>query len=235
MNLILLFEQDFIDDSKVRIGTRRLEHLARVHRAAKGKTFKVGLVNGPLGTGKVIQVTDAHIEMAVTLTQPPPAPLPLTLVLALPRPKMLKRILQAVTTLGIKKIYLINAWKVEKSFWKSPVMEETNLEQQLVLGLEQCRDTIMPEIFIRRLFTPFVREELPVMAKNAPGLVAHPKTDRICPENLKEETLLAVGPEGGFIDMEIETFEQAGFQTISLGERILRTETAVPALVSRLF
>jgi len=235
MNLILLFEEDFIDDSRARIGTRRLDHLARVHSAASGDTFRVGLVNGHMGTGVVIHATDTHLDMAVTLAHPPPAALPLTLVLALPRPKMLKRILQAVTTLGVKRIYLINAWKVEKSFWKSPAMEKKSLEQQLILGLEQCRDTIMPEIFIRRLFTPFVKEELLELAENSLGLVAHPQTDQVCPRNVKEETILAVGPEGGFIDMEIETFEQAGFQTISLGERILRTETAVPALVSRLF
>ncbi|MEA1969947.1 MAG: 16S rRNA (uracil(1498)-N(3))-methyltransferase [Thermodesulfobacteriota bacterium] len=235
MNLILLFKKDFIDSQRVRITGRRLEHVKKVHKASKGDTLEVGLINSNMGTGEVTKITSSSLEMDVILTKQPPAPIPLTLILALPRPKMFKRILQTITTLGVKKIYLINSWRVEKSFWKSPAMEKENLEKELILGLEQAKDTMMPEIFIKRLFKPFVTKELPKIAKNSLALTAHPKTELLCPRNVKQDTMLAMGPEGGFIDIEIKTFERAGFKTVSLGKRILRTETAVPVLISRLF
>jgi RsmE family RNA methyltransferase len=46
---------------------------------------------------------------------------------------------------------------------------------------------------------------------------------------------LAIGPEGGFIAEEIASFENAGFQAVTIGERVLRVETAVAALIARLF
>jgi RsmE family RNA methyltransferase len=46
---------------------------------------------------------------------------------------------------------------------------------------------------------------------------------------------LAIGPEGGFIGEEIGAFERAGFLPVSMGERVLRVETAVAALIARVF
>jgi RsmE family RNA methyltransferase len=46
---------------------------------------------------------------------------------------------------------------------------------------------------------------------------------------------LALGPEGGWVEAEVESFRRAGFETVSLGSRVLRTESAVAALVGRLF
>ena len=162
-------------------------------------------------------------------------PLLLTLVLALPRPKMLKRIIEAVTTLGIKKIYLINSWRVEKSFWQSPLLDMEELQQHMVLGLEQGRDTIMPQISLNRFFTRFVTEELPLISKDSLKLTAHPKAAHICPTGVNTETTLVIGPEGGFIDIEVDTLTKQGFLSCHIGPRILKVETAVTYLISRLF
>ncbi len=234
MNLILLFKNDFIGSGKVRLKGRRFNHIKKVHRACEGDILSVGLVNQRMGTGLVTKITSQFVEMEVFLDTPPPVGLPLVLVLALPRPKMVRRIIQAVTCLGVKKIYLVNAWRVEKSFWSSPVLIRENLEKELILGLEQAKDTILPEIFLKPLFKPFVVEELPVIAENTLALAAHPKSCLSCPNNINTPVTLAVGPEGGFIDIEIKTLNQAGFKTVTLGKRILRTETAVPVLISRI-
>ncbi len=235
MNIIILFEDDFIDDKKVRLQGRRFGHIKQVHRAAKGDLLSVGLINGKIGKGVVIDITNDSVELEVTLTTHPPEKLPLVLVLALPRPKVFRRIIQAATSLGVKTIYLINSWRVEKSFWSSPVLIDENIEKELILGLEQACDTIMPEIFLRPLFKPFVLGELPLIAADTVALTAHPKASSPCPGgNINRPVTLAVGPEGGFIDVEIETLERIGFITVNFGKRILKTETAVPALISRL-
>lgn len=234
MNLILLFKNDFTGSTKVKLEGRRFNYIKKVHRACAGDVLSVGLINEQMGKGRITKITSEFAEMEVCLDTPPPARLPLVLVLALPRPKVVRRILQAVTCLGIKDIYLINAWRVEKSFWSSPVLNRENLEKELITGLEQAKDTVLPDIFLKPLFKPFVVEELPIIAENSLALTAHPKTSVPCPENIKTPITLAIGPEGGFIDIEIKTLEQAGFKTITLGKRILRTETAVPVLISRL-
>ncbi len=234
MNIIILFESDFTGHGKVKLAGRRFVYIKKVHRAEAGDFLFVGLLNGKMGKGLVKKITDSFVEMEVVLDIPPPEALPLVLVLALPRPKAVKRIVQAVTCLGIKTIYLINSWRVEKSFWSSPVLKRENVEKELILGLEQAKDTIMPEIFLKPLFKPFVLEELPLIAEKTIALTAHPKSFAPCPKDVAKPVTLAIGPEGGFIDIEIKTLEKSGFKTVSLGKRILKTETAVPVLISRL-
>ena len=233
MNLVLLFEDDFIGEGRVRLTGRRLEHVRTVHRARAGDELEVGVLNGRIGRGVVEGIDDSALQMSVTLDRDPPAALDVNLVIAVPRPKVLNRVIAASTSLGVKRMYLINAWRVEKSYWKSPRMSDSNLHMQCVLGLEQARDTVMPSIATRRLFRPFVEDELPAIIAGSRALVAHPYAQSTLPA-LAGPITLAIGPEGGFIEAEIASLEKIGFQPVSLGPRILRVETAVAALMGKL-
>ena len=223
MNLILLFEEDFIAEDVVRLTGRRREHMLAVHGAAVGDELVVGREGGKIGRGVVL--SDA-IEMRVTFDREPPPPLGVTLVVALPRPKVLHRLIASATSMGVKRIYLVNAWRVEKSYWKSPRL--ASLREPAVLGLEQARDTILPLIEQRRLFRPFVEDELPALARGTRKLVAHPGGSDA---TLSTPLTLAIGPEGGWIEKEIESLQAIGFETYSMGPRILRMETAVAAIL----
>jgi 16S rRNA (uracil1498-N3)-methyltransferase len=235
VNIILLHKTDYTDPCTVVLTDHRKDHIINVLKAEKHDSLFCGVVNGNMGQGTISEIKSSGVELKVHLDLSPPPPLPLTLILALPRPKMLKRIIESAATLGIKRIYLINSWRVEKSFWQSPVLNEENLNNILRTGLAQAKDTIVPQIYKKKLFTPFVKDELPEIAKNSLRITAHPKTNDPCPKNIDQQTTLAIGPEGGFIDLEVETLEQVGFKTVTLGSRILRTETAVPILLSKLF
>jgi RsmE family RNA methyltransferase len=236
MNIILLFNNDFISGlQRVCLRDRRFSHIQEVHHAAIGDELCVGLLGGNRGTGRVVALTDTSVEMELLLDSPPPEALQVTLVLALPRPKVLKRVLLSAASMGVKHIVLLNAFRVEKSFWKSPSLTEESLREALFAGLEQARDTILPEVLLRPLFKPFVEDELPAIVQGTLPLVAHPPASGPCPRNVAAPVTLAIGPEGGFIPYEVEKLMACGFTPISLGERILRVETAVPALLSRLF
>ena len=235
MNLLLLESHHFLDDYCVELDQRQFRHVLDIHQASVGDELRVGVVNGKVGRGVITQLAGEKLQLAVTLDTPPPPPLPLVVLLALPRPKMLKRSLQHLTALGVKKIVLINSYRVEKSFWQSPWLTPEKVREQLLLGLEQARDTVIPEVILEQRFKPFVEDRLPAMMAGHRGLVAHPVGGERCPHQLNEPAVLAIGPEGGFIDYEVEKLEQAGFERIHLGPRILRVETAVSAIVSKLY
>lgn len=237
MNIILLLESDFTDSgkSRVRLSGRRREHVCSVCRISAGDTLRVGLLNGKTGTGIVERIESGFIEMSVALAALPPEPLPLTLVLALPRPKALKRCLEAVAALGIKRIFIIESWRVEKSYWASPVLSPDAIREHLLLGLEQGGDTMLPVVEVKRRFKPFAEDELPRIIEGACALAGHPAAEERCPFNVNRPAVLAIGPEGGFIPFEIDLLTGIGFRPVTLGKRILRTEQAIPAFSGRLF
>ncbi|UVJ44365.1 16S rRNA (uracil(1498)-N(3))-methyltransferase [Pseudomonas sp. LS1212] len=235
MNLLLLEQADFVAADRVILRDRRFTHMQEVHRCEVGDSMRVGQLGGLMGRAQVLRLEGHEAELHVSLDQPPPAKLPLTLVLALPRPKMLRRVLQTIAAMGVPKLVLVNSYRVEKSFWQTPFLEPEALREQLVLGLEQARDSILPEVIIEKRFKPFVEDRLPAIAADTLGLVGHPGDYPACPRGLNQPVTLAIGPEGGWIPYEVDLLAKAGLQPVQLGERILRVETAVPALLARLF
>lgn len=235
MNLLLLEAADFVAVDRVILRDRRLKHIQDVHRAEAGESLRVGLLGGDMGQGRLLRLDANEAELEVALNQPPPAKLPITLLLALPRPKMLRRVLQTVAAMGVPRLVLLNSYRVEKSFWQTPFLEPAAIREQLLLGLEQARDTVLPEVSIEKRFKPFVEDRLPQLADGTRGLVGHPGDYPACPRALDEPVTLAIGPEGGWILYEVDKLAAAGLQPVQLGARILRVETAVSALLARLF
>jgi RsmE family RNA methyltransferase len=214
---------------------RRARHIVAVHRAQPGTGLRVGVIGGRVGRATVVRVGDEEVELEVMLEAGPPPPLPLTLVLALPRPKVLRRVLGAAAAFGIKRIVLFGACRVEKSYRQRPLAGEAAIREELLVGLEQARDTVLPSVEQRRLFRPFVEDELATLAAGSRLLVAHPGEAADCPRAVTTPVTLVVGPEGGFVDFELALLGKAGARAVSLGARPLRVEHAVAALLGRLF
>jgi RsmE family RNA methyltransferase len=235
VNLLLLEEADFIAADRVILRDRRLTHMQEVHRAVVGDSLRVGRIGGLLGSAELLRLEAHEAELRVNLDSAPPAKLPLTLLLALPRPKMLRRVFQTIATMGVPKVILLNSYRVEKSFWQTPFLEPAAIREQLILGLEQARDSVLPEIIIEKRFKPFVEDRLPQLVEGTLGLVGHPGQFPACPRAVQQPVTLAIGPEGGWIPYEIDLLNKAGLEPVQLGDRILRVETAVTALLARLF
>jgi 16S rRNA (uracil1498-N3)-methyltransferase len=237
MNLLLLEPSDIQDSQQepqaVITDARRLKHIHQTLDLKIGDSIKVGVRDGMKGTAQIAHLApDAATLSQFVLDTPPPAKLPLTLVLALPRPLVLKRLIMDAVTMGVERLVLLNSRCVEKSYWESQVFDE--LPQLVVLGLEQAGDTVAPVIELRPRFRPFVEDELPALVQGKTAIVAHPYAMQAAPIGLTSPCVLVVGAEGGFIPFEIDLLEKSGCQSVSLGQRILRTETAVPVLIGRL-
>ncbi|WP_410481115.1 16S rRNA (uracil(1498)-N(3))-methyltransferase [Pseudomonas plecoglossicida] len=235
MNLLLLEEADFVSADRVVLTDRRFTHMQEIHRVLVGDNLRVGRINGLMGKATVLRLDKHEAELQVAFDQQPPTKLPLTLVLAVPRPKMLRRLFQTVATLGVPRLILLNSYKVEKSFWQTPFLHPDSVRDNLILGLEQARDTVLPEVLIEKRFKPFVEDRLPAIAAGTLGLVGHPGPYPACPRAVQQPVTLAIGPEGGWIPYEVDLLGKAGLAPVQLGERILRVETAVTALLSRIF
>jgi len=234
MNLIILSEKD-IHSGKTEITGEKLKHILSNINPSVGDTLRTGLLNGFIGEGIVTDISDNKLALTLNLHSAPPAAIPLKLIIAMPRPKVLNRVIQHASSMGIKNIYIIKTWRVEKSYWDSPMLEEKNLLRQMITGLEQGKDTILPKIEIRKRFKPFIDDELPSIISGTMALAAHPVAENPCPRGVDSPITLAIGPEGGFIPYEIDALRNIGFIPVSLGERILRVETALPFLIGRLF
>ena len=137
--------------------------------------------------------------------------------------------------MGVKRIVLLGSWRVEKSYWASPHLEAEAMRGELLLGLEQGRDTVLPEVLLRRLFKPFVEDELDAVLPEPVRLLAHPagapSLGALDPTGSR--AALAIGPEGGWTPYEAEQLRRRGFVPFSLGPRVLRVDAAVPYAVGQ--
>jgi 16S rRNA (uracil1498-N3)-methyltransferase len=234
MNLLLFSARDRLDNNRVHIADNRLKHLQEVLAANAGDSLRVGEIDGLMGTAEILEINNNHALLAVDLQQRPPGKIPLTLVLAVPRPKMLRRILRMVAEMGVPELHLVNSYRVEKSYWQTPVLATDVVEDYFLQGLMQSRDTVLPQLHLHKRFKPFVEDEFSQLAQGRRCLLAHPGDHPPCPAASEEPTLLAIGPEGGFIPYEVEKLQAAGCEAISLGPRILRVENAVSTLIARM-
>lgn len=238
MNLIL-FDPDELAHGRLVLADRRGRHVRQVLRAAPGDRLRVGMVCGGIGVGEVLAIGGDQVELAVTLAEPPPAPPGVDLVLAMPRPKVLPRVIEAAAALGVGHIDLVNAWRVDKSYLDSRRIDLDGLAHHARLGCEQGGSTWVPELTLHRLLMPFVREVLPGrLAAVEIALVAHPRAaqpvEAAVPPGSRSRVLLAVGPEGGWIEREVHTFTELGFGAVTCMDRVLRVETSVAALLAQI-
>ena len=234
MNLLLLHPDQRLDGDLWRLNDRQASHVRTVLKLAPGDHCRAGLLNEGTGKARIESMENNKIEISLKVDSSSIPALPLKLLLALPRPKMLKRLLVDAASLGIKHITLVNAAKVDKSYWQTPNLKADLLAEKLLLGLEQAGDPVMPELRLAPRFRPFVEDELDAWAGSGQRLLAHPGPFADMPRGLAGPATLAIGPEGGWTPFEVALLEQQGFGCHRFGSRILRVETALPALVGAL-
>ena len=234
MNIVLLDPRQTDSEIWTISAKRQLEHLKLHINVQVGDTLKVGIREGQRYLTEVVEVTEQVIKLKPIQIEPVPAKLPVTLIVAMPRPKVLRRLIMDSVTLGVEKIILLHSYRVDKSYWQTPFLQQ--LDQYVTLGLEQAGDTIAPKIEIYKRFKPFVEDVLPsLITMNCPAYVAHPYADLKMPFAIDHSCTIVIGPEGGFISYEVDLLIKNGCQAVSLGNRIIRTETVIPYVLGRLF
>lgn len=236
MNVIILPPSAFDESGNANItNPAQSTHIKNVLKATVGDTLKIGKLGQNIGKGEIAQMNDEICQLKnITLNQSPPPKLNLTVILALPRPKVLRRLILDMTAFGVSHIIIVNSARTDKSYWGSPLLNR--IDEFVLEGLQQGIDTIPPAITFEKRFKPFVQDELPSIIKHKSSLVLHPYTDMTFRDYVAKNHLpdvIIVGAEGGFVPYEIELLQSVGVQVATLGERILRTESALNAILGR--
>ena len=244
MNRILLEPAEIGPDCRAVFGGVRAEHVRAVLKGTVGQVLKTGVVGGDIGQSVIEAISQESVTVLCTHDRPPLPPW-CDLVLAPPRPRVMKRLLPQLATIGVRRIFLVGAEKVEKAFWGAQLLKPEIYRPLLVEGLMQgAVSTEPPEIHQVRNFRRWLDSgdfERDFTGLNT-RIVAHPysmgtvpvTTMGTAPETaMGTVPVFAIGPEGGWTDAEVAALEAHGFIRHALGPRILKTETAAIALLSR--
>lgn len=228
MNLLLLEAHEV--GAPLRADDPRARHITEVLRRGIGGELDAGIVNGPRGKARVENVSKEWIHLSFQpLAEPPPLP-PLRLIVGLPRPQTARKVLQEATSLGVRAIDFVATDRGEPGYAQSTLWSTGEWRRHVIEGAQQAFCTRLPCI------SHGLRLE-DALACLPPSSAC----DRIALDNYESPTplsqttteapeiVLALGSERGWTTRERDLFRSAGFRLAHLGERVLRTETAVVA------
>ena len=227
MNILLFHAEELGNNSELRLEDYRARHLISVIGVEAGQSLRIGQIGGQTGQGVVLACGNDNVILRVTLSEPPIARHKLSLILALPRPKMLRRVFRTAAEFGVRDIHLVHSYRVEKSFWQSPLLQPAKIQNALIQGLERSGDTLLPRVTTHQRFKPFIEDVLPSIAAHKSLFIAHPAPHAEVLSSHAEEGFVMIGPEGGFIPYELEKAMEAGAKMVTLAPRILSVDTAV--------
>lgn len=229
MNLLLLEPHEIDPSGRVTLSDDRARHLLAVLKVKPGSTVRAGVLDGWQGTAVVLESGAARVLVECHFTEPGPAPGADTLLLAFARPKVLSRCLEHATALGFGRIVLFRSRRVEKSHLASHAIEASNVEERLRRGLEQSRRTHRPAVHFVSRFRELIEDHVDVLLPRHNRFVADADAEHeaALADVAAAPMSLVIGPEGGLIDHELESFRARGFRLVRTGREPLRVETAL--------
>jgi RsmE family RNA methyltransferase len=236
MNHLLLQAHELDANHEFHVREARAQHLKDVLRVEVGQTLRAARLDCESGLAEVLALETNLVRLRYQPGPPCPLPAKKALLLALPRPKVLSRCIQHATALGYTNIALFRSYRVEKAHLDSARLSEERLLADVMLGLEQGRLVHQPKLEVFHRFRPFVEDLLPERILHLRAYVAHPgavhSTQQLSPT--AHPYALALGPEGGFVDFELELLAANGCQPIRGPEAPLRVESALSYFTGQL-
>jgi RsmE family RNA methyltransferase len=214
----------------------RAAHLLNVIKDTPGQSVRVGRLDGPFGRGIVQSAGGGQVTLRCEYDASVPCRPNVDVLLALPRPKVMRRLWAQLAALGVGRIILTNAERVERHYFDTHVITETTYRPLLIEGLQQARDTRVPVVSIHRQFKILIEDHLDELCPDGLRVVADPSgltpLAAAIGEHVSGRVLIAIGPEGGWNAFELTLLQKRGFQLVGLGTRTLRVDTACVSLLS---
>jgi len=242
LNLIIVENGDSVGGGRYRLSGERAEHVFKVLKAEVGDELKVGMLNGGKGVGVVEAISKGEVVLKCEFEEKAESmQVGIDLVCALPRQQTVKKVLHSAAAMGVGRIFFVRANRVEKSYFEASILESDVYKRFLIEGLAQGEKTAMPVVSVHRYFKKFFEDELAEIEKSAGEydvkLLAELSMEKMLSEfemGVGKRVLLAIGPEGGWVDFEVGLMEGVGFEKFFLGPWTLRVENAVVTAIGQI-
>ncbi|TGM60023.1 RsmE family RNA methyltransferase [Leptospira adleri] len=248
MNLLICKEEWRIANSnRFRITDPiRIKHISEILKKRIGDRIKAGIVNQSLGQWLIEESNSHEIVGTYKPILKPKRRFPeVRILLAVNRPPTVRKILELSGTWGVSEIRFFLSKNSRKDYLTSPVWKSEEMEKELWEGMEQGKNIFLPKVHLDFQNRP---ETIPLETEKNGNFPFRFLLDRKGKsivrifENRKNKNfeysnfgiLAAIGPESGFVKKEVELFQKHGFENVTVSSRVLRTETAVAFLLSRL-
>ena len=230
MNLILFEESEVAhplphEDARAR-------HILEVLRRREGDEFDVGLIDGPRGKAVLKQVSAAGLMLDFCWTDEQPPLDPIILIVGLSRPQTNRKILQEAAAIGVQRMLFVSTERAEPSYASSRLWTTGEYRRHLLAGVEQAFSTRVPQVAHGLSLQEALDEVGDLKAKYALDNYEYTVPMGQVRPPCGAAVVLAVGSERGWTARERDALRQAGFLLAGLGQRVLRTETAVIAALA---
>lgn len=216
---------------QVTIGDRAAHYLSRVLRVAAGQTIVLFNGDGHDYTAEVVSQGNKEISLAVISRLPAvrESGLKITVVQTLSRGERMDQTLQKCTELGVAAFQPLFSERVEVRLRAEKLTRRLEHWQDVVVSAcEQSGRAVIPGVLAALDFADWLDN-----SDAGRRLILVPGAETpLSSVELHGQVQIVVGPEGGFSAIELELARAHGVEAVSLGPRILRTETAAPAAVA---
>lgn len=255
MNICLFTQQEITKPLSLR--DSRGEHLIKILHKKEGDSFEAGIINGMAGKATITKIqqtqctspdgrksfTEGSLEFTFEpLTDGKPL-YPLIMIIGFPRPIQLKRLMRDLAGLGVCEIHLTGTELGEKSYLKSNLASGDEGYQMLLEGTVQAASTHVPLLFKHDSLKECLDyiEENHIQGKDPQLTIQKYALDNITPSGSLYDAVTstqpdiaigAIGSERGWTQNERQLMENYGYSRLSMGSRVLRTESAATVAAS---
>jgi len=234
---IITFEKEELRDSLLCLDDNRASHIINILKSSVGDELRVGQINGDMGVANIVSIEANSVSLEVFNLDQKQDHKDISIIMALPRPQTIKKVLELSGVFAVKNLSFIKSKKVEKSYFSSSVLKSSSIDSFLIKGMQQGVKTRKPVVSIYNSFNDGIAQVLDSDASkqcNTKYIADLYNSNKMESSDCLNPVLLAIGPEGGWINDEIKHFYENGFKSISLGSSILRVEQAVCAALSQI-
>ena len=219
---------DEVSGNRAALTGEHADHLVRVLRAHVGQEFDIA-TGTAVRHGRIVTIQDGRVEFELG-EEVPAANVPnITLLLSVFKFDHMEWAIEKCTELGVSRIIPVIARRTDAHLASAAVKRAERWRRIAVQAAEQSRRANPPEIA-----APLKLKDAVVDGAAAFRIVLAESEQEtllrdVLPSSPAREITLAIGPEGGWADDELQLFQTSGWSSASLGSTILRAETAAIA------